>query len=380
MLRLRHPSLPQAQPPAHRWRPRPAPGGTAPASPREPPQEPPTEAERLIDLAIKKVAGLKSVSADMVQNVVMLKQKFDIKGRYLKAPDSRTYLKLTVSGLPDSDGTMLQVCDGETLWEYQQILESQSLPQDCRIKPIFERLNSPDIDAKTRDQILNQMGFAGPDALLVGLRKSVRFDQKEEGTLDGKAVWVLRGTWRNRNGLVGPDQRPLPATGPLTGLRAQSGHALPGQGRWLALQDGPGRQGAHDPPGHPPGRSRRQASSALAARSRRSMPARSSSSTRTSSSTRQSAPRSSRSRRPPTRPSRTTPRSSSRALTRPSRFRPCKNEPRLPARKAPSSTSPSKSPNLPPIRHPNRPREPDFRTHVIPGDQRVDSRRDSHLE
>ena len=71
------------------------------------------------------------------------------------------------------------------------------------------------MDPKTRDQILNQMGFAGPDALLVGLRKSVRFDQKEEDTLDGKAMWVLRGTWRNRNGLVGPDQRPLPATGPL---------------------------------------------------------------------------------------------------------------------------------------------------------------------
>jgi len=157
---------------------------------------------------------VKSVSADMVQNIVMLKQKFDIKGRYLKGPDSRTYLKLTVSGLPDSNGTLLQVCDGETLWEYQQILESQNY-RKLSIKPIFERLNSPDIDANTRDQILNQMGFAGPDALLVGLRKSVRFDQKEENTLDGKAMWVLRGTWRNRNGLVGPDQRPLPATGPL---------------------------------------------------------------------------------------------------------------------------------------------------------------------
>ncbi|MGA2699671.1 MAG: hypothetical protein ABSH35_01050 [Isosphaeraceae bacterium] len=210
-------SVATAPPPATGAAPAPA-TGAAPAAtagkPGEPPQEPPTEAERLIDLAIKKIAGVKSVSADMVQNIVMLKQKFDIKGRYLKGPDSRTYLKLTVSGLPDSNGTLLQVCDGETLWEYQQILESQNY-RKLSIKPIFERLNSPDIDANTRDQILNQMGFAGPDALLVGLRKSVRFDQKEEDTLDGKAMWVLRGTWRNRNGLVGPDQRPLPATGPL---------------------------------------------------------------------------------------------------------------------------------------------------------------------
>src|SRR5271157_4897219 len=191
-----------AQPPASAAPAPPPATGAAPAAaagkPGEPPQEPPTEAERLIDLAIKKIAGVKSVSADMVQNIVMLKQKFDIKGRYLKGPDSRTYLKLTVSGLPDSNGTLLQVCDGETLWEYQQILESQNY-RKLSIKPIFERLNSPDIDANTRDQILHQMGFAGPDALLVGLRKSVRFDQKEEDTLDGKAMWVLRGTWRNRN-------------------------------------------------------------------------------------------------------------------------------------------------------------------------------------
>jgi len=189
---------------------------TAPATgkPAEPPPEPPTEAERLIDEAIKKVAALKSVSADMAQDVVMLKQSFSIKGRYLKAPTSRIYLKLTVTGLPDSSGTMLQVCDGETLWDYQQVLGSQSY-RKLSIKPVFEQLNSPEIDAKTRDMVMTQLGFTGPEALLIGLRKSVKFDQKEEDTLDGKPVWVLRGTWRNRNGLVGPDQRPLPPTGPL---------------------------------------------------------------------------------------------------------------------------------------------------------------------
>jgi outer membrane lipoprotein-sorting protein len=186
----------------------------APGKAAEPPQEPPTEAERIIDLAIKKLAGLKSVSADLVQNVVMLKQRFDIKGRYLKAPSSRTYLKLAVSGLADGSGTVLQVCDGETLWDYQEVLESRQY-RKLSVKPILERLNSPEIDAATRDLFLNQVGFAGPDALLVGLRKSIKFDQKEEDTVDGKPVWVLRGTWRDRKGLMGPDSRPLPATGPL---------------------------------------------------------------------------------------------------------------------------------------------------------------------
>lgn len=187
------------------------PGGAMPA---EPAQEPPTEAERLIDEAIKKVAGLKSVSADMVQTVDMLKQKFEIRGRYLKAPSSRIFLSLSVSGLPDSSGTIMQVCDGETLWDYQQIFESKSY-RKLSIKPVFERLNSPDMDPKIRDQLVTQLGFSGPEALLVGLRKSVKFDIKEEDTLDGMPVWLLRGAWRNRSGLVGPDQRPLPPTGPL---------------------------------------------------------------------------------------------------------------------------------------------------------------------
>jgi len=186
-----------------------SPGNPLATKGSDPLQEPPTEAERIIDEAIKKLAAIKSVTADVVQNVQMLKQKFDIKGRYLKAPTSRIYLKLSISGLPDSSGTMLQVCDGEILWDYQQVLESQTY-RKLRIKPIFERLNTPDIDPKIRDQVMTQLGFTGPESLLLGLRKSIKFDQKEEGELDGKPVWVLRGSWRSRNGLVGPDQRPLP--------------------------------------------------------------------------------------------------------------------------------------------------------------------------
>ena len=197
----------QPQPPA-------GPPAAPAAKAAEPPAEPPTEAERLIDLAIKKLAGLKSVAADMVQHVQMLKQDFFIKGRYLKAPSSRIYQRLEVSGLPDSKGITLQICDGETLWDFQEILDSKVF-RKFSIKPIFERLNSPEIDAKTRDQIISRMGFAGPETLLLGLRSAIKFTIKEEATLDGKPVWLLRGTWRTRNGLTGPDQRPVPITGPL---------------------------------------------------------------------------------------------------------------------------------------------------------------------
>ncbi len=60
------------------------------------------------------------------------------------------------------------------------------------------------------------MGLAGPEILLINLRKTLKFDQKpEEGVLDGTKVWILHGTWRTRQGLVGPDSRPANPMGAL---------------------------------------------------------------------------------------------------------------------------------------------------------------------
>jgi len=192
----------------------PAGPGVAGTVPAAQPEEPPTEAERLIDSAIKTLAKLQSVAADLVQSVDMLYQKFTIKGRYLRAPNARVKLQLTVVGLPDTSGTTLQVCDGETLWEYQQILDRQFY-RKLSIKPILERLNSPDLDPKIRNQAVAQMGLAGPETLLVGLRKYIKFDQKEEAVLDGTKVWKLHGNWKSRQGLVGPDARPVNPIGAL---------------------------------------------------------------------------------------------------------------------------------------------------------------------
>src|SRR5262249_45941094 len=57
-----------------------------------------------------------------------------------------------------------------------------------------------------------------PETLLAGLRRLCLFEQdKEEGKLGDKVVWILRGSWRRdvRQGLTGPDQRQVAATGLL---------------------------------------------------------------------------------------------------------------------------------------------------------------------
>jgi hypothetical protein len=186
-------------------------GAGAPAAPAE---EPPTEAEREIDLAILKIAKLQSVSATIEQDVEMLNQKFKLTGDYKKAPNHRIYSSIKISeGLPDSSGTFLQVCDGETLWVYELVLEQQFYRR-LTIKPIFERLDSPDLDREARTAAMSQLGLAGPETLLVGLRKNIRFDIKEATILDGRKVWKIHGTWKNRQGLMF-DTRPVNPMGVL---------------------------------------------------------------------------------------------------------------------------------------------------------------------
>ncbi len=174
----------------------------------------PTKAEEALDEAIAKLKAAKSLSAESVMSVDMLGQKFEIKGTYLKSGNNRVYLKLTLSGLGDASATTLQACDGTTLWDFRQVLDTQSYFK-YTIGPILQRLDNPALDASMREQVITDLGFAGPESLLAGLRRKVGFNQKAADTLEGKKVWVIRGDWKDRTGLVAPNQQPLPPTIPL---------------------------------------------------------------------------------------------------------------------------------------------------------------------
>jgi len=190
------------------------PAGAPGLKPATAAEEPPTEAEKQIDAAVPKVAALKAVSATLTQDVWMLGRSFQVKGRYMKAPGSRVYLRLDVAGLPGSTGTMLQVSNGSVLWNFQKLLDSQSYSK-LSVKPVLERLQAPEVDKQIREQILSSLGFAGPEMLLSGVRKAMRFDQIGEGDLDGRPVWIARGGWRDRTGLAVPEGRPVPPIGML---------------------------------------------------------------------------------------------------------------------------------------------------------------------
>lgn len=171
-------------------------------------------ADPILDDAIAKIRALKSVAAKVSMRGEMLNQSFDIRGEYLRAQDNRQRLDLALVGPAGAGGRMLQICDGAILWEVQQALDTNFYSK-TDVSKILAKLNAPGVTDEQREDLLTRLGFAGPEALLQGLRKSIAFDSIDEAELDGRPVWILRGNWKDRESLTGPEQTPLPEIGPL---------------------------------------------------------------------------------------------------------------------------------------------------------------------
>jgi hypothetical protein len=174
----------------------------------------PSRAELLVDEAIQKLRALKSVSADLLMEVEMLEQSFRLRGSYLRAEGNRVLLDLRLEGLPEAVGSMRQVCDGQTLWDIQQVLDGFYYGK-TDVARVLEKLNQPGLEPEIRDRFMVELGFAGPETLLVSLRKSIGFDTVLEVELNGRPAYLVRGVWRDRAALTGGDPNLLPPVGPL---------------------------------------------------------------------------------------------------------------------------------------------------------------------
>ena len=144
----------------------------------------------------------------------MLNQKFELKGHYYKDTGNRVRLQLNLDGVAGNGSTMLQVCDGKILWEYQEVMGMKNYLKR-EITPILKKIEDPGLDDEFRAQVLTNLGFGGPEALLTGFVTAVGFDQFSDEVVDGVPSYVIGGKWKDRTGLFGPNDRPLPPTAPL---------------------------------------------------------------------------------------------------------------------------------------------------------------------
>jgi len=187
-------------------------GGPAPAA---------SPADQILQEAITKVRDRPSAVADISLQADMLNEKFRVVGQYLKAPDYRVLLRLTIEGLADAQATTQQICDGTTIYNLQVAFDDQRI-SSIRLAPLLKALENPDADAEFRETILSQFGFSGPEALLQGLRKVAEFDLGlKEDEYEGHPVYILRGQWKDRESLG------LPTAGPNAQAAARIGFLPP---------------------------------------------------------------------------------------------------------------------------------------------------------
>jgi hypothetical protein len=192
-----------------------APAAVPPATPAPAPAPQQTPAEHQIDVATVQVRVMERIAAKIEQDVDMLNQKFKLEGAFYKDTGHRIRLELNLVGMVgDSNSTMLQVCDGKVLWDFQRVLKMESY-RKREITPILKKLEDPVLDENFRILVISNLGFGGPEAMLSGLRKAVLFDQISEEKLDGVDVWVIGGKWRDRSTLIDLNGRPLSPTAPL---------------------------------------------------------------------------------------------------------------------------------------------------------------------
>ncbi len=145
-----------------------------------------------------------SVRARLVETVAMDERKFRLTGSYLQGRDLKLRLDFTVQ-VGDSEGTVLEVCDGNTLWTRQTITTKGFVAGSEENEGDEIRITRRDVEAileavaateKSPEQILvAELGLGGLPALLASLSRAVDFETAKTEIVDEEQFTVIEGRW-----------------------------------------------------------------------------------------------------------------------------------------------------------------------------------------
>lgn len=168
-------------------------------------RELPTPAS-VLSQAGKQLLKYTSVSAKIVETVAIGDRSFKAEGRYLqralKSNDWHMRLELAVK-LGESVGSLLEVCDGEVLWTRTEIDSGRKRDRKEAKEMTLTRRNISEIisaarklgDPKTESALIASFGLGGIPALIAGIEQDMKFTTVKEDSLNGRAVYVVQGSW-----------------------------------------------------------------------------------------------------------------------------------------------------------------------------------------
>ncbi len=156
--------------------------------------------------AREQVKKCTSISAKVVEKIEVLERSYTAEGRYLqtsqKPNDWRMRFELAVK-IGRSEGSLMEVCDGEILWtRLETDLSSKSDKKLTKEQKLMRR-NIAEImsaarkvgDLKFEDKVIVDMGLGGLPGLIAAIQQDMKFETVTESTLRERPVSIIHGTW-----------------------------------------------------------------------------------------------------------------------------------------------------------------------------------------
>lgn len=152
------------------------------------------EAKTTLDRARQRLLRYQSIKAKLTETVALSSRRFTVNGSYLQGSGTDLKLRLEFQvKLGDTEGSILEVCDGQVLWTRHHI--GDEAPRISR-RDVRQILKAAADNGYTDNLVTVDLGFGGLPGLFASIEQSMLFDQFKEDTADGHKLIVIEGGWR----------------------------------------------------------------------------------------------------------------------------------------------------------------------------------------
>ena len=131
------------------------------------------------------------LEATLVEDVMLGRGRFRATGRYIQGTNLKLRLEFTVK-VGQTEGTLLEVCDGQILWTQQKTGERPRITR----RDVRAILDAASQAGHVDDNLLTaELGLGGLPALLASIERHMVLAEPRQETIDGQTVHVIEGTW-----------------------------------------------------------------------------------------------------------------------------------------------------------------------------------------
>ncbi len=159
-------------------------------------QSTPPKPQTLIDSAVRAAETRQFISARIKQQGEMFGHQITGEGLYYelrRGPIQRIHLELTAE-VGTVSTSLVQVCNGATLWTYRKLPSGESLSKLDAVRAITALEHAA--GKLPREALASSPGLGGLGRLMRGLNAQFEFRSAAADQLAGLPVWKLSGGWK----------------------------------------------------------------------------------------------------------------------------------------------------------------------------------------